>query len=281
MRAKAFLSLLVLSSLLLACAPRPPSWAPFPEKLTESATWYVDIERFQQSAHGNLACEECHADIVPGSATAPHPEPANLTLGDTEIYDYAACASCHPQEYAAYQQGEHAAAMANPAEVKLDQPAPTCGHCHDAHYASVESRAELLVSVSETCAGCHPAELETYEHNYHGKAALLGYEQTAICADCHGAHTVLALQEADEAISACRQCHPEANERFVSFRIHPEETMNPDPGDPRATESMIFFWVKLFFTCLVFGVLAFFYTHTGLWFLRSLHERLRRDRHHG
>jgi len=281
MRAKAFLSLLVLSSLLLACAPRPPSWVPFPEELTQSARWYVDVERFQRSAHGTLTCDECHANIMPDSLTDPHPDTDKLVLSATELYDYADCESCHPQEYAAYQQGQHAAAMANPEEVELDQPAPTCGHCHDAHYATAESRSELLASVSETCAGCHQPELETYEENYHGKAALLGYEQTATCTDCHGAHTVLALQETDEAISACRLCHPEANDQFVSFRIHPEETLNPDPDDPRALESKIFFWVKLFFSFLVVGVLAFFYAHTGLWFLRSLHERLRRDRHHG
>ena len=66
---------------------------------------------------------------------------------------------------------------------------------------------------------------------------------------------------------------------FVSFRIHPQETLNVDPEDPGSENAQLFFWVKLFFTCLVVAVLAFFYTHTGLWFLRSLHEKLRRKHH--
>jgi hypothetical protein len=280
MRTKTFTAILLLSILLLGCAPRPPSWPPFPDKLAETATWYVDVERFQRSAHGSLTCAECHADITPGDPATPHPDTAKLATEDTSLYDYGTCQSCHPQEYVSYEEGIHAEAMANPAGIELDAAAPTCGHCHNAHYTSPETRAELLVSVSETCGECHAEALEAYHHNYHGKAALLGHEKTATCADCHGAHTVLALYEADESIPACRRCHLEANARFVSHRIHAHETLNPEPDDPRALDFQIFFWVKLFFTCLVVGVLAFFYTHTGLWFLRSLHERLRKGGHH-
>jgi hypothetical protein len=169
--------------------------------------------------------------------------------------------------------------MASPESVESGLSPPTCGHCHNAHYATPESRAELLTGVGEVCSECHPEALESYHHNYHGKVALLGYEKTATCADCHGAHTIRALYEAEESLPACLRCHPEANEHFASYRIHASATLNPDPDDPRSTEFRIFFWVTLFFTLLVVGVLAFFYTHTGLWFLRSLHERLRGGHH--
>ena len=279
-RSRMFMTILLLSILLPGCAPRPPTWPPFPEKLTDTSTWYVDIERYQRSAHGNLSCEECHADIIPGDLGNPHPDTAKLTRDAVDLYDYGVCAECHPQEYAAYGQGVHAEAMGNPGEVKLDAPPPTCGHCHNAHYATASTRAELLTSVSESCGPCHPEALESYEHNYHGKAALLGRETTATCADCHGAHTVLALFDADEAIPACRRCHTQASDSFVSYRIHAQATLNPDAEDPRATDFRIFFWVTLFFTILVVSTLAFFYTHTGLWFLRSLHERLRKGGRH-
>ncbi len=281
MRTKGFLILLLGSMLLLGCAPRPPSWPPFPDRLTETSPWHVDLERFQRSAHGSLACTDCHADIQPGDVTSPHPSTANLTAEAAALYDYQKCEACHPHEYAAYTQGVHAEARANPAGIESGQPAPTCGHCHNAHYVSAQTRADLLESVSETCGTCHPEALKTYEHNYHGKAALLGRETTATCADCHGAHTVLALYETSESLPACRRCHPAANDQFASYRLHAEATLNPDPDDPRATEFKIFFWVTLFFTCLVVGVLALFYTHTGLWFLRSLHERLRKGGHRG
>jgi hypothetical protein len=279
-RTKTFVTILLLSLLLSGCTPRPPTWPPFPEKLGESSTWSVDVERYQRSAHGTLSCEECHADIKTGDPMAPHPDTAKLTQEATALYDYQECERCHPEEYVAFQQGVHAEAMAAPGDVKLDEPPPTCGHCHNAHYATMETRAELLASVGDVCGTCHTEALKSYEHNYHGKVALLGRETTATCTDCHGAHTVLALYEAGESLPACRRCHTEANDSFVSFRIHAQATLNPDPDDPRATDFRIFFWVTLFFTVLVICVLAFFYTHTGLWFLRSLHERLRKGGRH-
>jgi hypothetical protein len=269
----------LLATLVLGCAPRPPTWPPHPDQLVETAPWYLDVERFQQAAHGSLACAECHADITPDDPLAPHPDTARLTEEATALYDYASCQDCHPQAYAAYQDGVHAEAMTHPEAIELDAQPPTCGHCHNAHYATAESRAELLTSVRETCGSCHPEALETYERNYHGQAALLGYEVTATCTDCHGAHTVLALLESGESLAACRRCHPQADASFASYRIHAHETLDPDPDDPRAGEFQLFFWVKLFFTVLVVSVLAFFYTHTGLWFLRSLHEMLRGGRH--
>lgn len=271
---KTFLTVLslVLLTLLLGCAPRPPTWPPS----SEAATWHIDATRFQNSAHGNLACEACHTDITPGDS---HPDTANLTQDATALYDYSTCQECHPQEYAAYESGVHATARAHPEDIKSGMPAPTCGHCHDAHYVTAETRVELLSSVNERCSTCHTEAGETYEHNYHGQTALLGYEQTATCTDCHGAHDVLALYEPDEAVEACRRCHPQANEQMVGFTIHARETLDAAPDDPRAGNLVLFFWVKLFFTVLVVGVLAFFYAHTGLWFLRSLHERLRGGRH--
>jgi predicted CXXCH cytochrome family protein len=274
-RTRTFITVVLLSTFILGCAPRPPSWPPFEDELAETGTWYVDVERYQEAAHGGLACEDCHEDIVLGDASAPHPNVEDLTLAATSLYDYATCETCHPQEYAATMDGVHAEAMAAADPSLLESEPPTCGHCHNAHYATSQTRGELLATVSETCADCHQAAVDTYEENYHGKSAILGHERTATCADCHGAHTVLALQEPDESIPACQRCHPQATDTFVSHLIHAEETPNPDPDHPNALEFQILFWVKVFFTLLVVGVLAFFYTHTGLWFLRSLHERLR------
>jgi hypothetical protein len=278
-RTKTLLVVLLLFMPLAGCAPRAPTWPPFGDTLTQDARWYLDGDQFRRSAHGGLTCEECHPDIVTTDPAEPHPDPMQVTGDAFALYDYRACEACHPQEYAAWQVGAHAEALARPEEITLEADAPTCGHCHDSHYATPETRASLLASVSQTCGECHPDALASYEHNYHGKAAILGHQQSATCSDCHGAHTVLALYEADEAIPACRRCHPDANTRLIGFRIHAEETLTPAEDDPRAQDFKLFFWVKLFFTVLVVSVLAFFYTHTGLWFLRSLHERLRGGQH--
>ena len=109
---------LLLCVLLLGCSPRPPSWPPSVGELAEIAGWYVDVERYQSSAHGSLACDRCHADLTTGDPLAPHPDPAKLTLEATALYDYQICESCHPQEYAAYLKGVHADAMASPESVE-------------------------------------------------------------------------------------------------------------------------------------------------------------------
>jgi hypothetical protein len=245
------------------------------DDLAETATWYLAGERYQQAAHGLLTCDQCHPDVVLGDPSAAHPDVGVLTVPATALYDYGRCESCHPQAYAAMQAGVHAEAVAAAETSAPDTELPTCGHCHNAHYAPSPTREEMLTAVSEACGECHMAALETYEENYHGQSALLGHERTATCTDCHGAHTVLALQEPEESIPACKRCHPRATDTFVGHLIHAEETPNPDPDHPNALQFQILFWVKVFFTVLVVSVLAFFYTHTGLWFLRSLHERLR------
>jgi predicted CXXCH cytochrome family protein len=282
-RTTAFVPIVLLVTLTFAvlgvgvtgCAPRPPSWPPDTQKLVESAPWYLDAERFQRSAHGSLTCEECHPGITTDDPAQPHPDPTQLSEAATTLYDYQACEACHPQAYAAYRVGVHAEAMANPDSIATGEPAPTCGDCHDAHYVTSQSRTELLASVNATCSTCHTEALETYQQNYHGKAALLGYQNSATCTDCHGAHTMLALYEPEESLPACQRCHPDANTRFAGYQIHPLETLNPPADDPRARQAPILLGVKIFFTVLVVAVLAFFYAHTGLWFLRNMHEKLR------
>ncbi len=268
----------LLMIFLLGCTPRPQTWPPPPTGDSPDLSWHIDVAHFQNSAHGNLSCETCHPDI--STTDDEHPTTENLLLETTALYDYSRCATCHPEEYTDYEQGVHAEARANPEAVHSDAPTPTCGDCHDAHYVTTASRTELLANVNETCRRCHPEEAESYEHNYHGKAAILGYEQTATCTDCHGAHKVHALlDDRDAALAACTRCHPQANTQMASFTVHARETLDVAPDDPNASNYVLFFWVKLFFTVLVVSVLTFFYTHTGLWFLRSLHERLKGEHH--
>lgn len=260
--------------LLTGCTPSPrlaPLTGP-------SSGWAIDLARFRASAHGSLGCATCHPDITPADEVAPHPDPARLTQDTRALYDYARCAECHPNEYAAYERGVHADARARSEAGAF--PAPTCGHCHDAHYASLGTRTQVMQFVSQTCGECHPEALETYRDDYHGKAVILGRENAATCADCHGAHNVLALATPEEEVQACRRCHPGATLGLTGYYVHARETLQAAPDDPRRQDFALLFWVQLFFVILTASVLAVFYAHTGLWFLRSLHERLRRPAGH-
>lgn len=274
---KALLCLAILALLMVGCSPRPPTWPSPSGDAGQVSNWHIDAERFLDSTHGGVACETCHTDIVLDETPASHPDVTRLVLSATSLYDYSTCETCHPQEYAAYESGAHAESRAQPEAGS--EPSPTCGHCHDPHYATTSTRGELLNSVAETCGDCHAEELESYRNDYHGKATLLGYEQAPTCADCHGAHAVSSFEDSAEIAQACRRCHPQVTEAMTGYRVHAHETLEADSEDPRAGEYALLFWVKLFFTVLVVAVLTFFYVHTGLWFLRSLHERLKRGRH--
>jgi hypothetical protein len=131
--------------------------------------------------------------------------------------------------------------------------------------------------MTEMCGVCHPVEKRTYLENYHGKtAALLGYEASAFCTDCHGAHTSLSLKKKEVALDACQKCHRDARIRFTEFVIHASEEGLKKEEVEKLRKVKVIKWVEIGFGILVFVVLAFFYSHTLVWILRKAHEWLRR-----
>jgi len=244
-----------------------------PSHEPEFGSWYVEVQRYKQGVHGGMDCSLCHTEID----SDEHPDPENLSESATDVFDYEACASCHPQEYEYYQRGVHAEVLSGTVQSESEYPAPTCGHCHDPHYRQVLSRLQVIDAQVDICGQCHPSELETYLENYHGKTAVdLDHADSASCADCHGSHQVVALDQPEKAVLVCRKCHPDATENMVGYLIHAEETLSPDADASHARESVLLFLVQLFFVVLTVSVLAFFYGHTFLWLLRGLHEKLRR-----
>ncbi len=274
MRATA-LALIAITALVVACGQQIVGRPAGEQELT---SWYIDIQRFNRGAHGGIDCSLCHVDITLEDIPDEHPNPDNLTLDATDLFDYEACDTCHAEEYEHYQEGVHAEVLSGERESEIEYPAPTCGHCHDPHYRLAGlSRLEIIDVQVSICGQCHPSELETYLDNYHGKTAVdLDYENSASCADCHGSHRVLSLAEPQEAVRVCRKCHPDASENMAGFLIHAEETISPEPDAARAGQYVLLFFIQLFFILLTVGVLAFFYGHTFLWLLRKLHEKLRR-----
>jgi hypothetical protein len=227
--------------------------------------------RFLSSPHGRFTCSECHANLE--EKGVKHPDPTLLGRVSTLLYDYKKCEKCHPQEYQRYLKGAHAKAL-----VEKKKDAPLCGHCHVTHYVSSgQTRLELGRWMTEMCGVCHPVEKRTYLENYHGKtAALLGYEASAFCTDCHGAHTSLSLKKKEVALDACQKCHPDAAIRFTGFVIHASEEGLKKEEVEKLKKVKIIKWVEIGFGLLVFAVLAFFYSHTLVWILRKAHEWLRR-----
>ena len=235
-------------------------------------SWSIDMRKFLSSSHGRLSCSECHSYIE--EKGVKHPDPKLLSKSSTLLYDYKRCGKCHPQEYQRYLKGAHAKAL-----VEKKKDVPTCGNCHVSHYAPFSrSRLELGKWMTEMCGTCHPVQKQTYLENYHGKtAATLGYEASAYCTDCHGAHTCLSLKKREAVLEACQRCHPNTRIRFADFLIHASEEGLKKEDVEKLKKVRVIQWVEIGFGILVFGVLAFFYSHTLVWILRKAHEWLKRD----
>jgi hypothetical protein len=248
----------------IACSPSAKETLP-------KRSWWIE-GKFSSSSHGRLSCSECHSNIE--EKGVKHPDPKLLGRESPLLYDYKKCEKCHPQEYQRYLKGSHAKAL-----VEKKKDAPTCGHCHVTHDALFgQSRVELGKWMTEMCGVCHPGEKRTYLENYHGKtAALLEHEASAYCTDCHGAHTCLSLKEKEIALEACRKCHVDAQIRFTGFVIHASEEGVKKEDVEKLEKLKVIRWIEIGFGVLVFGVLAFFYSHTLIWTLRKAHEWLRRN----
>jgi len=228
--------------------------------------------KFLYSSHGRFSCSECHSYIE--EKGIKHPDPKLLGKPSPLLYDYKRCEKCHPQEYQRYLKGAHAKAL-----IEKKKDAPTCGNCHVTHYVlPSQFRLEIGRWMTEMCGTCHPVQKQTYLENYHGKtAATLGYEASAYCTDCHGAHTCLSLKKREEVLEACQKCHADAKIRFTGFVIHASEEGLKKEDVEKLKKVRVIQWVEIGFGILVFGVLAFFYSHTLVWILRKAHEWLKKD----
>ena len=251
--------------------------------------WFVNMKAFSASAHASIACENCHGDMTDG-ATRPHPDtdhPDFLTSNPRDTFDYASCRPCHRKSYERYLQGEHAKVLTAsaapepaPTPAKPPRKAPTCGHCHSAHYAKAHlTRVETGRQMTAQCGSCHPDQQKSYLENYHGKTAVnLGYDKAALCTDCHGAHTVLSLENPDQRLTACRRCHPDARAEFANIVIHYSHNAASATEDvskkTRLTRIGLISTLSLVF---IVAVLVFFYSHTFLLMLRKIHDKLRKN----
>ncbi len=167
-----------------------------------------------------------------------------------------------------------------------------CDTCHDErlpvrvdyymkHAVSRLQPARPVRQLVQVCAVCHSEQAITeqmgshdavasYLHSFHGKASLLGSQETATCVDCHAYETGdvhLMLSAGDEAAptseerlgDTCRSldCHPAAPPGISSAAVH----LEIDPGARN-----IEFYVASFFVLLTAGVMSLYF----VWILLEL-----------
>jgi cytochrome b subunit of formate dehydrogenase len=262
---------------------------------TTLASIFRDESLKAGSAHNELPCASCHYDLheeqtvdvqqndycLDSSAFNNYIASwnANATLSCAPLKE-PVCINCHQDEGELVAQSTH---FEKEGEISsllnvFGKPlaAPECSDCHTSHDVVISTQDKSSLEVIDGCGNCHLSSAKTYYESYHGKAALLGSEETAKCFDCHGSHEIVPLSFETSPVSksnvqeTCAGCHEETNENFSSFIPHAD--YHDEENYP------ILFYTFWAMNGLLFFVFLFFGVHTSLWLYRSIKERKERKR---
>ena len=112
----------------------------------------------------------------------------------------------------AYQESVHGKLVA-----AGNEKAAVCSDCHGSHdirRAGDFTSPVFRTNVPMTCAKCHTAEQAQFAKSIHGKDLAAGNTHAPVCTDCHGVHTIKAVNNKLSSVSAknqgdvaCAQCH--------------------------------------------------------------------------
>ena len=164
-------------------------------------------------------------------------------------------------------------------------PPPVCTDCHGIHTIKAPKDANSSVAaanVKNTCASCHEGvrlskefgvpsgRVSSYLASYHGMASEVGSNTVANCASCHGVHNILPSADPRSTINhanlakTCGQCHPGANDKFVTTKVHLDATSRADVG------SKIIGLIKKFYLWMIFAVIGGMVLHNLIVFRKKL-----------
>ncbi|MFW6330996.1 MAG: cytochrome c3 family protein [Gemmatimonadota bacterium] len=242
--------------------------------MSETCTGCHETQRLPADAHhqdhaGCYACHNPHGVLAPDD-----PESWMAPLNQPEV-----CGACHDSVATVYAGGAHARALRSGTWEATDAAPPTCTSCHGAHPVAGSGDVPFEEAAVERCEACHEWAAETYRGTYHGKAAELGSNVAATCAECHGAHGMepasAPTSRVAEAnlVATCGECHEHARPAFVQYDSH------PDPMDRERNPVLFYsFW---FMNSLLLGTLTVFGLHTLLWWIRIMIDRRKGVTHHG
>ena len=198
-----------------------------PRKIT-CATCHADEQAaYDRSFHGKAVqggnskaatCVDCHGgphELLPASDAKSRVHHSNIP---------ATCGACHSQKFvmedggqsaqmvASYQQSVHGHAVAAGSE-----KAAVCTDCHGTHeilYAKDSKSPIFKFNVPLTCGRCHDQISKEFQWSIHGQAIAKGNWQAPVCTDCHGIHSIKALNDPNSPVSAqnvglatCARCH--------------------------------------------------------------------------
>ncbi len=222
---------------------------------------------YQESVHGKAVaagmdsaavCTDCHGQHDILAATDPKSPINKFNVPNT-------CAKCHDDVRKVYVQSTHGQAIA-----RGNWQAPVCTDCHGIHTIKAPTDPSSAVAsgnVQNTCGSCHSSvklstefgvagnRVKSYLASYHGMASKMGSTTVANCASCHGVHNILPSSDPRSTINhanlakTCGQCHPGANEKFITFQVHQDGAAKADFGS-RLIASLSKFYILLIFAVI-------------------------------
>ncbi|QCD51807.1 rhodanese-like domain-containing protein [Campylobacter sp. RM16192] len=235
------------------------------------------IEDYDDGIHGNMlfgkipSCRDCHSsDKIPFASKEQREE-----LFKDKAFVNDNCTSCHKDVKKDFMGSVHDEASHK--NLAADKELPNCSDCHSVHTAGAKMHLDIKQLSEQKCGSCHEEQQKHYHDTFHGKALLLNKPgeapRVAACFDCHGTHNVFKIEDprstlamTENRIKTCSECHPNANESFVSFIAHADHT----DGE----KFPLLHSAYIFMTGLVIAVFAFFGFHTFLWSIRLIRMRL-------
>lgn len=210
---------------------------PHPEKLAPvscAKCHRLETQIYLQSDHGRAvargkaeaaSCKDCHGH----SHTLLNSRHPASPVNRKNIHD--TCAACHGKADAlanqrlterkpvdSYDHTVHGVAFR---EGKIN--AAVCSDCHGTHDLHGSANAASRVNrarISETCGKCHQNVLAVYKESVHGNASAHGIKEAPVCTDCHGEHTIQAINDPKSSVyrgavtKTCSGCHE--SERLVA-----------------------------------------------------------------
>ncbi len=194
---------------------------------SDGRSLFVRYDALKQSRHAKTACSQCHSEV-----NASRLRPCE------SITQRVDCAACHAEIGQEYQKSIHGTLVA-----QKDPNGPTCKECHGTHTVLGKSDPKSLTfptHVPTLCARCHREGEKAatrytgdqhdivghYVESIHGKGLMKsGLTVTAMCTNCHTAHSVLPRSDSLSTVnkinlpSTCGKCHHGIEEQF-ELSIH-------------------------------------------------------------
>jgi len=240
------------------------------------------VGSYEQSVHGKAVaggsqkaavCTDCHGthEILMGGD--PKSPVFKFNVPGT-------CAKCHADVSHQYKESIHGTQVA-----QGNWRSPVCTDCHGIHTIAAPKDPKSAVAagnVATTCASCHASvelskefgvagnRVSTYLSSYHGMASKVGSNTVANCASCHGVHDILPSSDPRSKINSahlaetCGKCHPGANQKFITAKVHNDKTQKADFG------SKVIALVSKFYIWMIVAVIGGMVLHNAIIFRKKL-----------